>query len=116
MVRDDVEWSESGADALIVRIAGEGRWLLPGAARDGLQLLDNAVTRAVDEVREEEYERLLAGLCAFVRLQGEVLEDVVQAGEADITVPPPGLPLAGAVDALFDGGVLGADAPAVRAR
>ena len=118
MLRDDFEWSESdaAADGLIVRIAGEGRWLLPGAARDGLRLLDNAVTRAVDDVREDEYERLLAGLCAFVRLQGEVLEEVVQAGEADVTVPPPDLPLAGAVDALFDGGVLGAAPPAVRAR
>jgi hypothetical protein len=116
MLRDDCEWSDAATDGLIVRIAGEGRWLLPGAARDGLRLLDNAVTRAVDDAREDEYERLLAGLCAFVRRQGEVLEDVVCAGEADVTVPPPDLPLAGAVDALFDGGVLGAAPAAVRAR
>jgi hypothetical protein len=113
MLRADANTTETAApDGLIVRIAGEGRWLLPSAARDGLRLLDNAVTRAVDDVREDEYGRLLAGLCAFVRRQGEVLEDVVQAGEADITVPPPDLPLAGAVDALFDAGVLGAVPPA----
>jgi hypothetical protein len=119
MLRDHLESSQSdaGAGGLIVRIAGEGRWLLPSAARDGLLLLDNAVTRAVDDVREDEYERLLAGLCAFVRRRGAVLEDVVQTGEADVTVPPPDLSLAGAVDALFDGGVLGAvPRAAIRAR
>jgi hypothetical protein len=109
MLRDDANSTESAApDGLIVRIAGEGRWRLPSAAEGGLRLLDNAVTRAVDDVREDEYERLLAGLCAFVRGRGEVLEDVDRAGEADITVPPPDLSLAGAVDALFDAGGLGA--------
>src|SRR4051812_4573201 len=87
---------------LIVRIAGEGRWLLPSEAEDGLRVMDDAVTRAVDDVREDEYERLLVGLCAFIRRQGEVLDDVERAGEADVTVPPPGLPLAGAIDALYD--------------
>jgi hypothetical protein len=110
MVRDDADSTEKAAPGgLIVRIAGEGRWRLPRAAEDGLRLLDNAVTRAVDDVREEEYERLLAGLCAFVRGHGEVLEDADRAGEADITVPPPDLSLAGAVDALFDGRGLGAE-------
>src|SRR4051812_42422703 len=59
---------------LIVRIAGEGRWLLPSGAEQDLRLLDNAVTLAVDDVREDEYQRLLIGLCAFVRQHGELLE------------------------------------------
>jgi hypothetical protein len=95
--------------ALIVRIAGEGRWLLPAAAEGELQLLDNAVTLAVDEVRDDDYQRLLVGLCAFVRRHGELLEAGDCAGDADITVPPPNLPLDSAVDALFDGGGLGAE-------
>jgi PspA-Associated protein len=94
---------------LIVRIAGEGRWLLPDVAEQDLLLLDNAVTLAVDEFREDEYERLLLGLCAFVRQHGELLETGDCAGDADITVPPPTLPLDSAVDALFDGRGLPAD-------
>ena len=94
---------------LIVRIAGEGRWLLPGEAEHELRQLDNAVTLAVDEVREDEYERLLVGLCAFVRDHGEAIAAGDCAGEADITIPPPDLPLDSAVDALFAGRGLGAD-------
>ena len=66
-----------------------------------LRVLDNAVSRAVDEVREDDYERLLAGLRAFVRRQGEQVAGADGRGGADITVPPPNLPLARAVDALF---------------
>jgi hypothetical protein len=94
---------------LIVRIAGEGRWLLPNVAERDLRLLDNAVTLAVDEFREDEYERLLVGLCAFVRRHGELLEGSDCAGDADMTVPPPDLPLDSAVDALFDGPGLSAE-------
>jgi hypothetical protein len=94
---------------LIVRIAGEGRWLLPSAAEPDLRLLDNAVTMAVDEVREDEYQRLLVGLCAFVRRHGELLEAGDCAGDADVTIPPPHLPLGSAVDALFEGRGLSAE-------
>jgi hypothetical protein len=94
---------------LIVRIAGEGRWLLPPTAEGEMQLLDNAVTLAVDEAREDEYQRLLVELCAFVRQHGELLEASDHAGDADITVPPPSLPLDSAVDALFDGSGLSAE-------
>jgi hypothetical protein len=87
---------------LIVRIAGEGRWLLPSGAEQDLRLLDNAVTLAVNDVREDEYQRLLVGLCAFVRRHGELLEASDHAGDADVTIPPPNLPLESAVDALFD--------------
>jgi hypothetical protein len=88
---------------LIVRIAGEGRWLLPSAAERDLRVLDNAVALAVDEVREDEYQRLLVGLCAFVRSHGELIEEGDCAGAADMTVPPPSLSLGSTVDALFDG-------------
>jgi hypothetical protein len=94
---------------LIVRIAGEGRWLLPGAAEQDLRQLDNAVALAVDEVREDDYQRLLVGLCAFVRRHGQLLEASDHAGDADITVPPPELSLGSAVDALFDARGLSAE-------
>jgi len=94
---------------VIVRIAGEGWWLLPETAEHDLHVLDNAVSMAVDEAREDEYERLLVGLCAFVRAHGELLESHDHAGDADVTVPPPSLPLGLAVDALFDGGGLSAE-------
>jgi hypothetical protein len=101
---------------MIVRIAGEGRWSLPNASEGDLRVLDNALTRAVDDVREDEYERLLAGVCAFVRRRGIAIAPHDRAGGADITVPPPGLPLAGAVDALYDGPGLSAESTALRAR
>jgi hypothetical protein len=94
---------------LIVRIAGEGRWLLPATAEEDMRLLDNAVTLAVDEAREDEYQRLLVGLCAFIRQHGELLEAGDHAGDADVTVPPPHLSLDSAVDALFEGGGLSAE-------
>lgn len=95
---------------LIVRIAGEGRWLLPSEAEEDLRLLDNAVTLAVDDVRQDEYQRLLVDLCAYVRYRGELLDATDHAGDADITVPPPDLPLDSAVDALFDARGLSAEA------
>ena len=94
---------------LIVRIAGEGRWLLPATAEGDLRVLDNAVTLAVDEEREGEYQRLLVGLCAFIRQHGELLDASDSAGDADVTVPPPDLPLDSAVDALLEGGGLSAE-------
>jgi hypothetical protein len=94
---------------VIVRIAGEGRWLLPAEAEDELRLLDNAVALAVDEERHDEYRRLLVGLCAFVREHGDPLAAGDYAGDSDVTVPPPALPLDSAVDALFDGGGLTAE-------
>jgi PspA-Associated protein len=94
---------------VIVRIAGEGRWLLPNAAEGNLRVLDNAVALAVDEVREDEYQRLLVGLCAFVRSHGELIEEGDYAGAADMTVPPPSLSLDSTVDALFDGPGLSAE-------
>jgi hypothetical protein len=94
---------------LIIRIAGEGRWLLPETAEQDLRLLDNAVTLAVDEAREDEYQRLLIGLCAFVRQHGELVDGFDHAGDADITIPPPGLPLDSAVDQLFESGGLSAE-------
>ena len=94
---------------LIVRIAGEGRWLLPSAAEPDLRVLDNAVALAVDEVREDEYQRLLVGLCAFIRSHGELIEAGDCAGGADMTVPPPSLSLDSTVDALFDGSGLSAE-------
>lgn len=97
---------------MIVRIAGEGRWLLSNEAEPDLRLLDNAVSLAVDEVREDEYQRLLVGLCAFVRLHGELLEANDCAGDADITIPPPHLSLDSAVDALFQGRGLSAEGQA----
>jgi PspA-Associated protein len=101
--------SAPSGGVVIVRIAGEGWWLLPEAAEYEVLQLDNAVSMAVDEAREDEYQRLLVGLCAFVREHGELLESHDHAGDADITVPPPSLPLDSAVDALFDAGGLSAE-------
>jgi hypothetical protein len=113
VLRDAYVYRETrlpGNGGVIVRIAGEGRWLLPSEAEDELRLLDNAVTLAVDDFRDDEYERLLRDLCSLVRLRGELLERGDHAGDADITVPPPGLSLDSAVDALFEGRGLGAEA------
>ena len=44
-----------------------------------------------------------------MRQHGELLEASDHAGDADVTVPPPDLPLDSAVDALFDGGGLSAE-------
>ena len=59
-------------------------------------------------MREDEYQRLLVGLCAFIRSHGELIEGGDCAGAADMTVPPPTLSLDSTVDALFDGSGLGA--------
>jgi hypothetical protein len=83
--------------------------MLPDGAEDELRQLDNAVTMAVDEVHADEYRRLLGGLCDFVRRSGRLLEAGDCAGDADITIPPPDLPLDSALDALFDGTGLSAE-------
>jgi hypothetical protein len=97
------------AGGVVVRIAGEGRWLVPQPAEERLQRLDHAVTRAVDDLRDDEYTRLLGDLCRFVRRRGTLLDDADRAGGADVTVPPPGLSLAGAIDELYDAGGFAAE-------
>ena len=81
----------------------------PDGAENDLRLLDNAVTLAVDEVREDEYERCSSASARSSASTASCIEAGDRAGDADVTVPPPGLPLDSAVDALFDGNGLSAE-------
>ena len=66
--------------------------------------------RSRGRVREDEYERLLRGLCAFPRGARRAARGSDGAGDAEHHRPPPSLADSG-VDALFDGRGLSADQP-----
>jgi len=74
---------------MIVRIAGEGRWLLTEDQTQRLLADDGRLIRAVEEGREVEYQSLLVALCRYVRSHGECVSAADFRGDADMTVPPP---------------------------
>jgi hypothetical protein len=60
---------------VIVRILGEGQWVLDEAHLEALNALDGAVEKAVESGDETAFSQSLAALLHAVREQGTPLED-----------------------------------------
>ena len=73
---------------MIVRILGEGQYLVPDGDRGALEELDTKVAEAVDNADEAAFGPALAALSAAVRRLGGPLADDKFA-PSDLVVPFP---------------------------
>ena len=77
---------------MIVRIATEGQYNLPGAYLDDLNEIDNELVEVVEQENRAEFERLLKKLLDLVRENGIELP-VDELVESDIVLPEPDITL-----------------------
>ena len=89
---------------MIVRIATEGQYRLPGDQLERLDRLDDAVVDAVEAKDEAEFARRFAALLEHVRA-GERLDDAHLAA-SDLIVPPPDLTLSEAAEEFSGDGLI----------
>jgi hypothetical protein len=73
---------------MIVRIATEDQYEIPGDHYAEVNDLDNAVVAAVDAGDHETYTRTFAELLDWIRSHGKPLADD-DLRESDVIVPPP---------------------------
>lgn len=74
---------------MIIRILGEGQWVLEPDVLLGLNDLDDKVETAVQDKDQEQLTEALEKLLAAVREQGsEVPDDILV--ESDLVLPDPG--------------------------
>ena len=72
---------------MIIRIATEDQYEIPGDNYTELNDLDNAVVAAVEARDEERYQKAFAQLIDYIRSNGKVLGDE-ELRESDVIVPP----------------------------
>ncbi|MHC1588367.1 MAG: PspA-associated protein PspAA [Methermicoccaceae archaeon] len=72
---------------MIVRLMGEGQYVLSDADMDVLNRIDNEIVAAIEREDEQAFERGLAQLVAEVKQRGTPLSpDVLKPSE--VVVPP----------------------------
>ena len=86
---------------MIVRILGEGQYLIPDGDHATLEALDAKVTDAVDHGDEKAFAPALTGLIAEIRRLGEPVADDSFA-TSDLVVPFPDASLAETKGLLAD--------------
>ncbi|WZH52810.1 MAG: hypothetical protein PIR53_02160 [Nocardioides alkalitolerans] len=72
---------------MIVRILGEGQFDITDACFESLNVLDDAVEKAVEDGDEAAFRPALAALLAGVRAEG-VPHDPESLDESDLILPP----------------------------
>ncbi len=72
---------------MIVRIATEDQFEIPGDQYEALNDLDNAVVAAVEAGDEEAYAKTFAQLIDFIHTNGRQLGDE-ELRESEVIVPP----------------------------
>ncbi len=77
---------------MIIRIAEEGQYEVPGTLLDELNIIDNKIVDLVAREKEEEYTTELSKLIHMIRSNGKKLDDS-ELKESDIIVPPDDLTL-----------------------
>jgi predicted Mrr-cat superfamily restriction endonuclease len=77
---------------MIIRIAEEGQYEVPGSLLDELNIIDNKIVDLVAREKEEEYTTELSKLIHMIRSNGKKLDDS-ELKESDIIVPPDDLTL-----------------------
>ena len=88
---------------MIVRIATEDQFEIPGDQYEALNDLDNAVVAAVEAGDEARFKQLFEQMLELVRSDGERLGDD-ELVESDVIMPPPDLTLAeAAADFMGEG-------------
>ena len=78
---------------MIIRIATEDQYEIPGDDYATINDLDNAVVEAVEADDNERYVKAFAALIDWIRSNGKALADD-DLKESDVIVPPPDTDLA----------------------
>ena len=73
---------------MIVRIATEGQYEIPGGDEDQLNELDNAAVSACEVRDEQQFRAAFDRLLEFVRTHGHKVPDDELEG-SDVILPPP---------------------------
>jgi len=90
---------------MIIRILGDGQYLVPDSQRPGLDAHEEVLSAALDSGDEAGFAAALAGLLAEVRAAGERVDELVPP-VSDLVLPADGSALA-EVAALLAEGPLG---------
>jgi hypothetical protein len=72
---------------VIVRVSGEGQYLLPDADADRLNELDNRAVAAVEQGDETGFRELWSQMLELVSSDGNALDDE-ELVESDVILPP----------------------------
>jgi hypothetical protein len=90
---------------VIIRIATEDQYEIPGDNYTELNDLDDAVVAAVDASDEEAYVKTFAALLDYIRSNGtRVADDDLR--ESDVIVPPPDTDMAEAAQEFTGEGLI----------
>jgi hypothetical protein len=90
---------------VIVRLMGDGQYLVDDGLLERLNEIDDAAARAAEAGDEEELRRRLKELAQAVRENGERLDDA-NLTASDLIVPPRDLSLAEARSLFEDEGLI----------
>ena len=90
---------------MIVRIASEGQYNLPGSFIDQLNEIDNQLVEAVESSDQSKFEVLLKQMLSLVREQGSPLP-MDELVESDLILPEPDLTLEEAKELFVGEGLL----------
>ena len=86
---------------MIVRIMGEGQYVVDSCLLDELNIIDNRITDHVSQGKQKEFREELAKLISTVKEKGKQL-DHKEIIESDIILPPKDLTLEEA-EVIFKG-------------
>jgi len=89
---------------MIIRIMGEGQYLVNSSLFDTLNALDNRIVEHVQMGDEPEYRKHLAELIGAIKREGTPVDDTMLV-ESDIIVPPANMTLAEAREVFKGTGV-----------
>ena len=86
---------------MIIRIIGEGQYIVNSSLFDALNAIDNRIVEHVQKGDEPEYRKGLAELIGAIQREGKPADDTMLV-ESDIIVPPADMTIAEA-RAVFTG-------------
>jgi len=89
---------------MIIRIIGQGQYLVKSSLFDDLNKIDNAIVGYVQKGDEKEYKKSLAKLIGTIKREGKKIDDR-ELVESDIIVPPGDMTLSEARDVFKGTGI-----------
>jgi len=89
---------------MIIRIMGEGQYLVDSGLFDTLNRIDNRIVEQVQKGDQEAFETSLAELIRSIQREGKRVDDTMLV-ESDVIVPPADMTLAEARDVFKGTGI-----------
>jgi len=89
---------------MIIRIMGEGQYLVDSGLFDALNRIDNRIVEEVEKGDREAFETSMAELIGSIQREGRRVDDTMLV-ESDVIVPPADMTLAEARDVFKGTGI-----------